>query len=231
VGVARRRHACLVRIDAGGAARRRRAAVAAVDAVLSGEVANAFVACRPPGHHAERETAMGFCLFGTAAIAARHAMERHGLSRVAVVDFDVHHGNGTQDLLWDEARALFVSSHQMPLYPGTGDRHETGAHDNVMNVPLAPMTDGTAMRRAYEAEVFPALLDWRPELVLISAGFDAHAADPLANLNWTAEDFAWLTERLCDVAEDACGGAWSRHSRAAMILMPWACRWRPMCGC
>jgi acetoin utilization deacetylase AcuC-like enzyme len=204
--------------------------VAAVDAVLSGEVANAFVACRPPGHHAERETAMGFCLFGNVAIAARHAMERHGLTRVAVVDFDVHHGNGTQDLLWDEARALFVSSHQMPLYPGTGHPHETGAHDNVMNVPLAPMTDGNAMRRAYEAEVIPALLDFRPELLLISAGFDAHAADPLANLDWTAEDFAWLTERLCDVAEDCCGGAWSRHSRAAMIWMRSGCRRRPMCG-
>jgi acetoin utilization deacetylase AcuC-like enzyme len=180
--------------------------VAAVDAVLRGEVANAFVACRPPGHHAERETAMGFCLFGNVAIAARHAMERHGLSRVAIVDFDVHHGNGTQDLLWDEARALFVSSHQMPLYPGSGHPHETGAHDNVMNVPLAPMTDGNLMRRVYEAEVIPALLDYRPELLLISAGFDAHAADPLANLDWTAEDFAWLTERLCDVAEDACEG-------------------------
>jgi acetoin utilization deacetylase AcuC-like enzyme len=180
--------------------------VAAVNAVLSGEVANAFVACRPPGHHAERETAMGFCLFGNAAIAARHAMERHGLRRVAIVDFDVHHGNGTQDLLWDEARALFVSSHQMPLYPGSGHPHETGAHDNIINVPLAPMTDGAAMRRAYEAEVIPALFDFRPELLLISAGFDAHAADPLANLEWTAEDFGWLTARLCDVAEDACEG-------------------------
>jgi acetoin utilization deacetylase AcuC-like enzyme len=180
--------------------------VAAVDTVLGGEVANAFVACRPPGHHAERETAMGFCLFGNVAIAARHAMERHGLARVAIVDFDVHHGNGTQDLLWDEPRALFVSSHQMPLYPGSGHPHETGAYDNVINIPLAPMTDGNAMRRAYEDEVIPALLDWRPELLLISAGFDAHAADPLANLDWTAEDFAWLTERLCDVAEDACAG-------------------------
>lgn len=180
--------------------------VAAVDAVLSGAARNAFVACRPPGHHAERETAMGFCLFGNVAIAARHAMERHGLSRVAIVDFDVHHGNGTQDLLWDEPRALFVSSHQMPLYPGSGHAHETGARDNVMNVPLAPMTDGTVMRRLYEAEVFPALLDFRPELLLVSAGFDAHAADPLANLEWTAEDFAWLTGRLCDVADATCGG-------------------------
>jgi acetoin utilization deacetylase AcuC-like enzyme len=180
--------------------------VAATDAVLAGEVANAFVACRPPGHHAERETAMGFCLFGNIAIAARHAMERHGLSRVAIVDFDVHHGNGTQDLLWDEPRALFVSSHQMPLYPGTGHPQETGAHQNVMNVPLAPMTDGAHMRRVYEAEVFPALIDFRPELLLVSAGFDAHAADPLANLEWTAEDIGWLTARLCDVADETCGG-------------------------
>ncbi len=180
--------------------------VAAVDAVLNGDVANAFVACRPPGHHAETELAMGFCLFGNVAIAARHAMERHGLSRVAIVDFDVHHGNGTQDLLWNEERVLFVSSHQMPLFPGTGHPHETGAFDNIMNIPLAPMTGGTEMRRAYESEVLPALLDFRPELLLISAGFDAHAADPLANLNWTVDDFAWLTERLCDIADDTCDG-------------------------
>jgi acetoin utilization deacetylase AcuC-like enzyme len=180
--------------------------VAAVDAVLGGGVANAFVACRPPGHHAETETAMGFCLFGNVSIAARHAMERHGLGRVAIVDFDVHHGNGTQDLMWNEARVLFVSSHQMPLYPGTGDRHETGAHDNIINLPLAPMTGGAVMRRAYEDEVIPALIDYRPELLLISAGFDAHADDPLANLNWSVDDFAWLTERLCDVADECCGG-------------------------
>jgi len=180
--------------------------IAAVDAVLAGEIANAFVACRPPGHHAETETAMGFCLFGNVAIAARHAMDRHGLTRVAIVDFDVHHGNGTQDLMWTEERALFVSSHQMPLFPGTGDAHETGAHDNIVNVPLAPMTGGAEMRRAYETEILPALLDYRPELMLISAGFDAHAADPLANLNWTDGDFAWVTERLCDVAEDTCDG-------------------------
>lgn len=175
-------------------------AVAAVDAVLAGEVPNAFVAMRPPGHHAERETAMGFCLFGTAAIAARHAMEAHGLARVAVVDFDVHHGNGTQDLLWNEARALYVSSHQMPLYPGTGAAHERGAHDNVLNVPLPPMTGGAAMRSAYEGQVFPALDQFDPELMIISAGFDAHADDPLANLMWQAEDFAWLTRRLSDYA-------------------------------
>ena len=180
--------------------------IAAVDAVLAGQARNAFVATRPPGHHAERTRAMGFCLFSTVAIAARHALEHHGLSRVAVVDFDVHHGNGTQDVLWDEPRALFISSHQMPLYPGTGHPRETGAHQNVMNVPLAPMTGGAEMRRLYEAEVIPALLDFGPELILVSAGFDAHAADPLANLNWSADDFAWITERICDVADDTCEG-------------------------
>ena len=180
--------------------------VAAVDAVLGGEVRNAFVACRPPGHHAETATAMGFCLFGNAAIAAKRALDHHGLERVAVVDFDVHHGNGTQDLLWDEPRTLFVSSHQMPLYPGTGAPHETGAHDNVINVPLAPLTGGAEMRRAYENEVLPALDDFRPELVLVSAGFDAHADDPLANLTWTGADFAWLTDRICDLADAHAGG-------------------------
>ena len=179
---------------------------AAVDAVIAGEVANAFVAGRPPGHHAETATPMGFCLFGNAAISAKRALDHHGLSRVAVVDFDVHHGNGTQDLLWSEKRTLFVSSHQMPLWPGTGDVHETGAYDNVINVPLAPMTGGVEMRRAYEREVLPALHDFAPELVIVSAGFDAHAADPLANLEWTEADFAWLTERLCDLADAHAGG-------------------------
>ena len=179
---------------------------AAVDAVLGGQVQNAFVACRPPGHHAETATAMGFCLFGNAAIAAKRALDHHGLSRVAIVDFDVHHGNGTQDLLWDEARALFISSHQMPLYPGTGAPHETGAHDNVINVPLAPLTGGAEMRRAYENEILPGLDDFGPELVLVSAGFDAHADDPLANLNWTEVDFAWLTDRVCDVADAHADG-------------------------
>ena len=179
---------------------------AAVDAVMAREVANAFVACRPPGHHAETATAMGFCLFGSVSSAAEYAMEVHGLSRVAIVDFDVHHGNGTQDLMWNEERVLFVSSHQMPLYPGSGAVHETGAHDNVMNVPLAPMTGGAEMRRAYSDEVLPALDDFAPELVLISAGFDAHADDPLANLLWREDDFAWVTQAICDVAAAHAGG-------------------------
>lgn len=173
---------------------------AAVDAVVAGEVKTAFVAGRPPGHHAERETAMGFCLFGTVAIAAKRALDHHGLDRVAVVDFDVHHGNGTQDLLWDEGRCLFFSSHQMPLYPGTGGAEERGAHGQVMNLPLRAGSDGRAMRTVYEAQVFPALKAWGPELLLISAGFDAHTDDPLAGLEWQAEDYRWLTERLCDFA-------------------------------
>jgi len=180
--------------------------IAAVDAVMAGEVPNAFVAGRPPGHHAETETAMGFCLFGNVAIAALHAIEAHGLSRVAVVDFDVHHGNGTQDLLWSETRTLFCSTHQMPLYPGTGARAERGAHGNVVNVPLAPGTGGTEMRRAYEGEVFPALEAFRPEMILVSAGFDAHRDDPLASLNWTEDDFAWLSAELVRLAGSLCGG-------------------------
>lgn len=181
-------------------------ACAAVDAVLSGDLDNAFVACRPPGHHAETATAMGFCLFGTVAIAAKYALDHHGLSRVAIVDFDVHHGNGTQDLLWNDPRALFISSHQMPLYPGTGARSETGAHGQIVNIPLREGSGGGVMRAAYEALAFPALTAWKPELILISAGFDAHQDDPLAGLEWQAEDYAWLTRRICEIAATTCGG-------------------------
>ena len=181
-------------------------ACAGVDMVLRGDVRNAFVGMRPPGHHAETATPMGFCLFGTVAIAARHAMEQHGLSRVAVVDFDVHHGNGTQDLLWDDSRALFISSHQMPLWPGTGAADERGAHGNVMNVPLAPGTDGATFRRVYEDIVLPQLDRFAPELVLISTGFDAHRDDPLAQLALLEQDFAWVTGALCDIAARHCDG-------------------------
>ncbi|WP_068115709.1 histone deacetylase family protein [Tropicimonas marinistellae] len=180
--------------------------VAAVDAVLSGDAHRAFCAIRPPGHHAERSHAMGFCLFNSVAVAAKRALDHHGLTRVAVVDFDVHHGNGTQDILWDEPRVLFASTHQMPLYPGSGAPHETGAHDNIMNVPLPPGAGGVAFRQAMERQILPALEDFQPELLLISAGFDAHADDPLAQLNFTEEDFAWVTTRLCELAERHCGG-------------------------
>ena len=177
-----------------------------VDMVLSGEAQNAFAAIRPPGHHAETDTAMGFCLFGNAALAAKHALDHHGLSRVVVVDFDVHHGNGTQDLLWDEKRALLITSQQMPLWPGSGRVDEDGAYGNVLNIPLPPESGGAEMRAAYQGQVFPRLRDFRPELIIISAGFDAHQDDPLANLNWSTEDFSWITAELCTIAHDLCGG-------------------------
>jgi len=180
--------------------------LAAVDAVLAGEAKTAFVATRPPGHHAEKTRPMGFCLFGNVAIAAKHALERHGLSRVAIVDFDVHHGNGTQDLLWDEPRTLFISTHQMPLYPGTGAAQERGAHGNILNAPLSPGTDGGTMRSVYSSRLLKRLQEYEPELILISAGFDAHKDDPLANLNWTTEDFGWITQELCKVARETCDG-------------------------
>jgi acetoin utilization deacetylase AcuC-like enzyme len=182
------------------------AALGALDAVIAGEVKNAFVAIRPPGHHAETEKTMGFCLFGTVAIAAKRALDHHGISRVAVVDFDVHHGNGTQYLLAAEARVLFVSSHQMPLWPGTGAAEETGLHDNVINIPLAPGTDGNAFRAAWRRLAFPRLEAFAPELVLISAGFDAHADDPLAQLELQPMDFAAITHQLCDLADRFAGG-------------------------
>ena len=179
--------------------------VKAVDLVMAGTVGNAFSAMRPPGHHAERETAMGFCFFGSVAVAAKHALEFHGLKRVAILDFDVHHGNGTQDLVEDDARILFCSSHQMPLYPGTGAAHETGV-GNVVNVPLPDGCGSGAFRAAWEAQVFPRVAEFRPELILISAGFDAHADDPLAGMMLQDEDFAWITGRICDLADEFCEG-------------------------
>jgi acetoin utilization deacetylase AcuC-like enzyme len=181
-------------------------AVRAVDMVLGGEAGNAFVATRPPGHHAERETAMGFCLFGNVALAAKHALDHHGLRRVAVVDFDVHHGNGTQDLLEDDARAFFVSSHQFPLWPGSGTADETGPHGTVMNLPIPPGTGSDEFRRLYEERVFPRIEAFTPDLILVSAGFDAHRADPLADLRLETADFTWITGRLCDLADSLCGG-------------------------
>ena len=180
------------------------AAVRAVDLVME-HGGNAFVAMRPPGHHAERETAMGFCFFGNVAIAAKHALDHHGLSRVAIVDFDVHHGNGTQDLVEEDARILFCSSHQSPLYPGTGAAHETGV-GNVLNVPLPDGTGSKGFRDAYERVVLPRVDEFKPELIIISAGFDAHRADPLAGMELVEDDFAWVTERLCDLADTHAKG-------------------------
>ena len=178
----------------------------AVDQVLSGAAQNAFVATRPPGHHAETAKAMGFCLFGNAALGAKYALDRYGLQRVAVVDFDVHHGNGTQDLLWNEARALTITSQQMPLWPGSGERSDKGGFDNVVNLPIAPESQGDQMRALYTAEVFPRLRAFKPEMIFISAGFDAHQDDPLANLNWSTGDFKWLTKELCKIAGEICDG-------------------------
>ncbi|MFN4101761.1 MAG: histone deacetylase family protein [Pararhodobacter sp.] len=182
------------------------AVLAALDAVMAGEVSNAFAAIRPPGHHAETATPMGFCLFGNVAIAAKRALDYHGLERVAVLDFDVHHGNGTQDLLWDEPRALFVSSHQFPLWPGTGRADETGPHGTILNLPLAPGTKGPAFREAWETHVFPRVEAFQPQLIIISAGFDAHVDDPLAELSLTEADFVWITRRICDLADQHAGG-------------------------
>jgi acetoin utilization deacetylase AcuC-like enzyme len=207
-----RDHACLdadTFMSPGTLAAARRAAgavVRAVDMVLAGEVRNAFCAVRPPGHHAETSTAMGFCFFGNVVIGARHALEAHGLKRVAILDFDVHHGNGTQDLVWHDARILFASTQQMPLYPGTGARTERGAHRQIVNVPLPPGAGGAEFREEIEARVLPAIEAHEPEMIFVSAGFDAHARDPMANLNFVESDYAWVTGRVCDIANAYCDG-------------------------
>jgi len=181
------------------------AAVAAVDMVLGKKADNAFVAMRPPGHHAERETPMGFCFFSNAAIAAKRAVAKHGLARVAVVDFDVHHGNGTQDVFWDDPNLLFCSSHQMPLFPGTGYPSERG-EGNIRNEPLKAGDGPKEMLGAWKDRLLPALRDEKPELIVISAGFDAHRADPLANINMEAEHFGELTRMILDLADATAGG-------------------------
>jgi acetoin utilization deacetylase AcuC-like enzyme len=176
------------------------AVAAAVDAVVAGDADTAFCAVRPPGHHAEPERAMGFCIFNNAAIGALRAREVHGLGRVAVIDFDVHHGNGTQAAFEADESLFYASTHQFPLYPGTGAASETGV-GNIVNAPLPPMAGSAPFRRAMSERILPALDSFRPELVLISAGFDGHRRDPLAQLMLDDEDFAWVTAELCDIAE------------------------------
>ena len=180
-------------------------AVLAVDQVMTGQAERVFLAARPPGHHAEPHKPMGFCLFSSAAIAAEHARAVHGLTRVAVVDFDVHHGNGTQAAFWDDGDLIFASSHQMPLFPGTGSITETGC-GNIHNAPMRAGDDGEAVIAAWRDELLPKVKAAKPELIILSAGFDAHEADPLASLNLRAEDFATLTTLIRQLAEDTADG-------------------------
>jgi acetoin utilization deacetylase AcuC-like enzyme len=192
--------------SSGEAALRAAGAVcAAVDAVVAGEGSNAFCPVRPPGHHAEPERAMGFCLFNNVAIGAFHARKAHGLARVAVVDFDVHHGNGTQAAFENDASMFYASTHQSPLYPGTGAAHETGV-GNVVNAPLEPMSGSAEFRAAMRERVLPALAEFDPRLILISAGFDAHAVDPLASLQLMEDDYAWVTAEIVKIAAACCEG-------------------------
>ena len=181
------------------------AVCAAVDAVTKGEARNAFCAVRPPGHHAERDRAMGFCLFNNIAVGAFHTQSAHGIGRVAVIDFDVHHGNGTQSMFEADGSLFYASTHQAPLYPGTGAEHERGV-GNIVNAPLPPLAAGPAFRKAMEDRVLPALESFGPDLVMISAGFDGHADDPLAMLMLVEADYAWATRQLMDVAEQHAGG-------------------------
>jgi acetoin utilization deacetylase AcuC-like enzyme len=181
-------------------------ALQAVDEVMQGKVANAFVSTRPPGHHAETATPMGFCLFNNAAIAARHAQAIYGAEHVAIVDFDVHHGNGSQDIFWSDASVMYCSTHQMPLYPGTGAVTERGAHDTIVNAPLNPGDAGEEFREAVETAILPRLQGFAPDLIVISAGFDAHMRDPLANLNLLEADYTWVTRKLMEVADRSAKG-------------------------
>jgi acetoin utilization deacetylase AcuC-like enzyme len=180
------------------------AAVQAVDEVMTGKVKNAFSAMRPPGHHAERTRAMGFCFFNNAAVAARHAEKAHGAERVAIVDWDVHHGNGSQDIFWSDPSVMYCSTHQMPLYPGTGAVSERGDHDTIVNAPLSPGDGGEAFREAFDTAILPRLDAFAPDLIVISAGFDAHWRDPLANLSLTEADFGWATLKLMELAGRRC---------------------------
>jgi len=184
------------------------AVTAAVDAVIAGEADNAFCAVRPPGHHAEPTRAMGFCLFNNAAIGALRARETHGIARAAVVDFDVHHGNGTQARFCDDPTLFYASTHQSPLYPGTGSRRETGV-GNIVNVPLPPMAGSREFRLGFGREILPALDAFRPELIVISAGFDAHKSDPLAQLLLDEADYTWVSEQLLEIAR--------RHAKGRVI--------------
>ena len=181
-------------------------AAMAADEVMAGKVKNAFCAVRPPGHHAEKMRPMGFCFFNTAAITARHVQKKHGAERVAIVDFDVHHGNGTQAIFWADPTVLYCSTHEMPLYPGTGATSERGDHDTIVNAPLRAGDGGARFKEAFETVILPRLTAFRPDFIVISAGFDAHMRDPLANLNLLEPDYAWVTQKLMEIARGSAGG-------------------------
>ncbi len=181
-------------------------AIAATDAVMTGKASNAFVATRPPGHHAEASKPMGFCFFDHAAIAARYAQRKYGIARVAVVDFDVHHGNGTQDIFWSDPTVMYCSTHEMPLFPGTGAANERGEHDNIVNAPLHSGDGGDKFRQAFEGVILPQLKKFAPELIVLSAGFDAHWRDPLANIKLQESDYAWVTQKLMEAASSTAQG-------------------------
>jgi acetoin utilization deacetylase AcuC-like enzyme len=182
------------------------AVMAGVDAVFSKRVDNAFCAIRPPGHHAQTALAMGFCLINTVAVGARYAQAEYGVSRVAIVDWDVHHGNGTQEIFWNDGSVMYASTHQMPLFPGTGAAHETGSHNTIVNVPLEAESTPEDFRRAFTDVILPRLAVFKPECILISAGFDAHIRDPLGSLSLTEEDFVWATRELMNLAHTHAQG-------------------------
>jgi acetoin utilization deacetylase AcuC-like enzyme len=181
-------------------------AIFAVDEVMTRKVRNAFVATRPPGHHAELATPMGFCFFNNAAVAARHARAVYGAERVAIMDFDVHHGNGTQHIFWDDPNVMYASTHEMPNYPGTGAVGERGEHNQIVNAPLRAGDAGDIFREAMEVAILPRIAGFSPDLIIISAGFDAHHRDPLGNLNFVEADYVWATRKLMELAQKSCGG-------------------------
>jgi acetoin utilization deacetylase AcuC-like enzyme len=181
-------------------------AIMAVDEVMNQKAANAFVAVRPPGHHAEIARPMGFCFFNNVAVAARYAQDRYDVERAAIVDFDVHHGNGSQDIFWSDNSVMYCSTHEMPLYPGTGAVSERGEHDTIVNAPLRAGDGGDKFREAFETVILPRLREFKPDILIISAGFDAHTRDPLANLNLVEADYTWVTQRLMQIADETAQG-------------------------
>jgi len=181
-------------------------AMHAVDEVMNQKAGNAFVAIRPPGHHAETARPMGFCLFNNVAIAARYAQNRYGAERAAIIDVDVHHGNGSQDIFWTDKTVMYCSTHEMPLYPGSGAVSERGEYNTIVNAPLSAGDGGDAFREAFETVILPRLRAFKPEILVISAGFDAHTRDPLANLNLVEADFAWVTKKLMEIADSSAQG-------------------------